>query len=104
MFQQEPSSLGAGRATVNLEVAGLRPATAESQFIGAISPVFKIAFNMVEYDIAGQSLLASLLRTRASEGPVVGTNPDAFVDGPLSDVHFQIGIRNFPFAAAALLQ
>ncbi len=104
MFQQGPSSLAAGRATADLEVAGLRPATAESQFIGAISPVFKIAFNVFEYDIAGQSLFASLLRTRASEGPVFDTNPDAFVDGPLSDVHFQIGIRNFPFAAAVLLK
>ena len=35
--------------------------SAESQFIGAISPVFKIAFNMVEYDIAGQSLFAEFL-------------------------------------------
>jgi hypothetical protein len=58
IFQKEPGSLAAGDATLHLEVAGLRPATAESQFIGAISPVFKIAFNMVEYDIAGQSLFA----------------------------------------------
>jgi hypothetical protein len=56
MLQQEQSLLAAGHATVYLEAAALRRATTEPQFIGPISSVIKIAFNMVEHDAPGNGL------------------------------------------------
>jgi hypothetical protein len=52
--------LGTRFYTVHLEEAALRPATAESEFIVAISlnPLPGGVFKMVEHDVAGRSLFA----------------------------------------------
>ena len=108
MFQLEPRVLGARCYTVHLEEAAFKPATAESEFIVAISlnPFPEGVFKMVEHDVAGRSLFTGLVGIRASEGPVFSANTDALVhrDGLLSDVHFQIRLRNFSFAAPIRFQ
>ena len=75
--------LAARGQTVHNEAAALGPAAVKSEFVIAISSgnlSSGVLFKMVKHDLAGQSLLARVLRSRASECPVVRANGDALVN------------------------